>query len=252
MTATKTSTSTIRRPALERDTAIRLATTEYERYVRLLHEVSPEQWGAPTDCPDWDVHAMATHVLGMAEMSASLREQVRQLRAARKRGGLLVDALNAVQVDAGRGLEPATVVQRLAATVPRAVRGRERMPGLVRRSAMPGQQQVGAAGEVWTFGFLTDVVLTRDVWMHRIDTARATGLTFVVTPDHDGAIVADLVAEWAERHGRAYVLRLTGPAGGEWSAGDGGDELELDAVEFGRLVSGRGSGEGLLARQVAF
>jgi hypothetical protein len=61
-----------------------------------------------------------------------------------------------------------------------------------------------------------------------------------------------VVAEWAGRHGRPYRLRLTGPAGGEWTAGEGGEELELDAVDFCRLLSGRGSGPGLLAQQVPF
>jgi hypothetical protein len=73
-----------------------------------------------------------------------------------------------------------------------------------------------------------------------------------LTAEHDGLLVADVVAEWAGRHARPYCLRLTGPAGGEWSAGEGGDELELDAVDFCRLVSGRGTGRGLLAHQVPF
>jgi len=36
----------------------------------------------------------------------------------------------------------------------------------------------------------------------------------VLTPDHDARIVADVVAEWAGRHGRPFTLHLTGPAGG--------------------------------------
>jgi hypothetical protein len=47
-------------------------------------------------------------------------------------------------------------------------------------------------------------------------------------------------------------LVLTGPAGGRWSFGSGGPELELDAVEFCRLVSGRGRGEGLFGVEVPF
>ena len=52
--------------------------------------------------------------------------------------------------------------------------------------------------------------------MHRLDIARATGHAPVLTADHDGVIVADVVAEWARRHGRPYRLELTGPAGGVW------------------------------------
>jgi hypothetical protein len=74
----------------------------------------------------------------------------------------------------------------------------------------------------------------------------------VLTAEHDGQLVADVVAEWALRHGRPYRLHLTGPAGGTWSTGSGGPDLELDAVEFCRVLSGRGAGSGLLAQQVPF
>jgi hypothetical protein len=67
--------------------------------------------------------------------------------------------------------------------------------------------------------------------------------------------VADIVAEWAGRHRQPCELTLTGPAGGTWTFdGTGGDPavLELDAVEFCRVLSGRGTGDGLLATRVPF
>ena len=117
---------------------------------------------------------------------------------------------------------------------------------------LPEEQVVGDRSEFWTFGYLMDVVLTRDTWMHRVDISRATGRPVELTADHDGVLVADVVAEWADRHGRPFELTLTGPAGGSWSAGTGGERLELDAVEFCRILSGRGTGPGLLAEQVPF
>jgi hypothetical protein len=101
-------------------------------------------------------------------------------------------------------------------------------------------------------GFLFDVVLTRDTWMHRMDITRATGREPELDSDHDGVLVDDVVREWAQRHGQPYRLTLTGPAGGTWFSGSGGPDLKLDAVEFCRVLSGRGSGEGLLAEQVPF
>jgi hypothetical protein len=116
---------------------------------------------------------------------------------------------------------------------------------------------VNGAPETWSLGFLTDVILTRDPWMHRLDLARATGRPPVLTSDHDGVIVGDVVAEWARRHGQPYRLQLTGPAGGSWSAGTGGEEITMDATDFCRVVSGRPGREadrpaGLLATQVPF
>ena len=38
-----------------------------------------------------------------------------------------------------------------------------------------GLERVNGADEPWTFGFLFDVILTRDPWLHRTDIAAATG-----------------------------------------------------------------------------
>lgn len=71
---------------------------------------------------------------------------------------------------------------------------------------MPVEQPVGDQVEPWSFGFLIDVVLTRDTWMHRVDIARAAGQEPELTADHDGVLVADVVAEWASRHGQPCML----------------------------------------------
>ena len=65
-------------------------------------------------------------------------------------------------------------------------------------------------------------------------------------------IIADVVADWARRHQQPFRLQLTGPAGATFVGGEGGPELELDAVEFCRIVSGRGTGPGLLTQEVPF
>jgi uncharacterized protein (TIGR03083 family) len=186
----------------------------------------------------------------MSEFSASFPEQVRQMLAARKRGGVFVDALTSVQVDMHRTDTPEQLVPRLASVGPKAVKGRRRTPGFVRARTMPVPQAVGGVNEQWTLGFLVDVILTRDLWMHRIDVARAVGISPELTPDHDGVLVADIAAEWAQRLGRPCTLTLTGPAGGTWSFGGGGEAVTMDAVEFCRGLSGRG--EPALGTEVPF
>jgi uncharacterized protein (TIGR03083 family) len=242
----------VRRSTLDRPTAMRLAATEYGRYLDLLRALDGPDWTRSTDCPAWDVRAMAGHNLGMAEMATSYREFARQLAGAGRAGGDFLDALTARQVEQRRGLAPAALVQRYAAVVPRAAAGRRRRSAQLGRLPMPVPQRVGAGTETWSFGFLFDTVLTRDTWMHRIDTARAVGREPVLTADHDGVLVADVVAEWAQRHGRPFALVLTGPAGGSWSHGTGGPALELDAVEFCRTLSRRAPAEGLLDVEVPF
>jgi hypothetical protein len=98
---------------------------------------------------------------------------------------------------------------------------------------------INGVEEPWTLGYLIDVILTRDPWMHRLDICDALNRTPRLTADHDGVIVADVVKEWADRHGKDFTLHLTGPAGGTWTAGSGGPQLELDAVGFCRVISKR-------------
>ena len=245
-------TSEPRAPVLPRDVAMRLAAAEYERFADMLRALRPGDWTRPTECPGWDVRAMAAHALGMVEMAASVRENYRQLRLARRRGGVFIDALTGLQVDERQHMMPAEITGRFVTRAPKAARGRRRTPGFIRRRVMPEPRQVGGRDEAWTIGYLVDVILTRDPWMHRADIARATGTAHVLTAEHDGVLVADVAAEWAARHGQPYTLRLTGPAGGTWASGEGGPLIETDAVEFCRLLSGRGHAGGLLAIQVPF
>jgi hypothetical protein len=199
-------------------------------------------------------------MLGMTEMWSSLREQRRQIKAATKAekeaGGFWIDALTALQVSEHADLTPTQIIEQLEATAPRAVRFRRRVPSLPRRRVVVYDGPIGARPdsptERWTLGYLDDVISTRDPWMHRTDIAAATGAEMTLTAEHDGAIVADAVREWASRHGQSVELELTGPAGGSWSWGTGGQQLEMDALEFCRMVCGRGEAKGLLAVDVPF
>jgi uncharacterized protein (TIGR03083 family) len=242
-----------RTSTLDRDTLMRLASTEYDRFAAALSALSPEDWTRPTECPGWDVRAMASHVLGMAEMAASIREGRRQQKAALRRGGVFIDALTGLQVEERAGLTPQQVTERFKVVGPRAARARRRTPGLIRRRPMPVQQAVGGRPESWTLGYLIDTILTRDPWMHRIDIARATGRQPELTADHDGVLVADVVKEWASRHAEPCRVHLTGTAGGTWTFGTGGGPTyQLDAIDFCRALSGRDAGTGLLTVEVPF
>jgi len=241
-----------RAAALDRPTAMRLAETEYGRYLAMLRGLKPADWLAQTDCTEWDVRALATHVLGMAEMSASMLENMRQARVARRRGGVFIDALTSLQVSERAALRPEQIIARMERVAPKACRGRRRAPAFIRRRAFPEAGEIGGRLEQWTLGYLIDIIMTRDPWMHRVDTTRATGRPMELTAGHDGVLVADVASEWASRHGQPCTLRLTGPAGGTWAWGSSGPVVELDAIEFCRTISGRAHGDGLLSQQVPF
>lgn len=247
-----TRTPSLRHSRLDRDVAMRLAEREYSRTADLLASLGTDDWSQPTCCDGWDVRALAGHLLGMTEMAASFGETARQIRAARKAGGDQLDALTAHQVEKFSALSPAELVSRFRDAGRRAARHRRRTPAPMRRMRLRPDQRVGDTTEPWAMGFLVDTILTRDPWLHRSDLHEATGVELELTAEHDGAIVADVVQEWIDRHGQPVHLTLTGPAGGQWTVGDGGPELTLDAVEFCRVLSGRGPGTGLLATQVPF
>ena len=238
---------------ISRSEAHGLAATENVRMLDLLRSLADEDWSKPTDCPDWNVRALAGHVLGGMESFSSCGQLIHMMRAAKKEAGdgSFVDGMTRVQVRERVELTNTELLRRLESAGPKSARFRSRVPALFRAVPMK-QELLSGKTESWKMGYLLDTILTRDTWMHRVDIARATGRELALTPDHDGRIVADAVAEWARRHGQPFSLELTGPAGATFRQGDGGETITLDAVELCRIFSGRGTGEGLLTHEVPF
>jgi uncharacterized protein (TIGR03083 family) len=256
MNTTQHLSGAIVQPGLDHKTAMRVAATEYDRMAAVLAELQPEDWTKPTVCTAWDVRQLGCHMVGMARLASSPLEMNRQMKKAEAdataAGTDKLTALTALQVSERDSWTPAEVVAGARKVAPKAARGRRLTPAFMRRRPVPDPQDVGGRLEEWSIGFMMDVILTRDPWMHRMDLAAATGRDPYLTAEHDGVIVADVVAEWANRHDAAYELQLTGPAGGSWSRGSGGERLELDAIDFCRIISGRGQGAGLLSTAVPF
>ncbi len=244
--------------------AMDLQARELERTLAMLEGLNEADWARPTECPGWDVRAMYQHVLGACEAGASMRENLHQLRSARahrkQHGGPLEAALSNVQVRERAELTPAQVIDRLRAVAPKTVRGRTRVPAVVREHARLAVD--GPVHERWTLGYLIDTIYLRDLWMHRVDALQAVDRPFEPSAEHDGRIVADVVGEWARRHGQPFTLELTGPAGGSYAAEpdpDAGPEqagapttVSMDAVDFCRTLAGRLPAEGLLTTVVPF
>lgn len=228
-----------------------LAAAEYGRMLELIAALRGNDWTRATDCTAWDVRGMLGHVVGAAEGYASPAELLHQYRLGatlRKRGEvdghLPVDGANAVQFRDRAGATTAELVDRYERAAPKALCWRRRYRWI------PGSQPDD--GGRFTMRELFEVILTHDTWMHRVDIARATGRDVVLTPEHDGRIVEDCVLDWAGKHGRAFVLVLGGPAGGRFEAGTGGPDIEIDAVEFVRALSGRGARDEILGTRVVF
>lgn len=236
-------------PPLSPAQAERLAREEHLRFRRSLEGLSEADWARPTDCPAWNVRQVLAHVTGATEANASPVEMFRQLRHALRGRRFDVDRISEMQVAERDGLSPAELVERLRRAEGRAVRARMLQARLAGFTPLPVGEPIN---ETWPLRYLLRLIYTRDVWMHRIDIARACDRPPALDADHDGLIVAALVREWAARHGRPFVLELTGPAGGRFGSGVHGPRYELDAIEFARILSGRERGAGLLTVPVPF
>ena len=238
--------------AVSHEEWVALAATEYDRFVALLDDLSEEDWQRTTVCTGWPVRDVVGHVLGMMQRAADPAEGKRQDAAAAARaeqGENWLDALTDIQVRSNAELSTAEVLEACREIGPAAAAGRtsttEEQRSIPFHTSLPGEAD-------WTLGYLLDCILTRDAWMHRLDIARAAGRAMKLTPEHDGVIVADVVAEWARRHAQPFELELTGDAGGTFISGENGHQLSYDAAEFCWILSGRASASGLMSTFVPF
>jgi uncharacterized protein (TIGR03083 family) len=232
---------------IDRPEARRLAEDEFQRFAELTAALTPNEWAMLTDCTAWDVRKIGLHVLGSAEAQASVGEFAHQLRRGLPLNKQIdshhwVDGLNEQQIRDRVHLSNAELVTQLKEVGPKAVNGRWGTPPPMRYVPLPFGPPIG-----WRpLRYLLDVGFTRDVWCHRIDVCHATGRPMDLKPDHDGRLVADIVAEWATLHGEPFELVLHGPAGGTFSQGHGGEHVEIDATDFVRTLAGRQQGRGVL------
>ena len=245
------------RPITRRTDAREVALSVYDDLISLVASLEGPEWAASTECPGWDVSDMVGHLIGMGEACASVREMVRQQvggrRHASEYNGNPLDAMNARQISKHASLSSAERVSRLREVAADAVKGRMATPSLVRAvtiSVAPTGSTAGFPTKA-KMGYLMDAILTRDAWLHRIDIARAIGRGLELS-DVDARVVSDVVGEWARAHRQPVEVILGGPAGGKFVQGVGGERVEMDAVEFCRVLSGRAAGSGLLETKVWF
>lgn len=257
-TSTSTGNATIARdmPEPDRATYARLAGQELTAFVELLNRLEPDDWARPTPCALWDVRDVVAHQAGHVQMGSGLLGFVAQLdprgtRPYRKRGMSTLDALNQHQVDIRRGRTPAELIAEIREGTPGAIASRGRLNAIARTIRVPAPP-VGFVG----LGTLLHRIFPRDMWIHRLDIADATGKPFEQTPAHDGVMVALTVADAARYIEKkapeiSFTLTLAGPAGGTWAIGRGQTaawELRMDVTDFMRRSSGRIDAATALAR----
>jgi uncharacterized protein (TIGR03083 family) len=163
-------------------------------------------------------------------------------RAHRRPGFTLLDSINQIQVADRDHCTPDELLAELRTVGPRAIDRRSRLPAGIRAIWLP----MPALGVV-PIGYLTDLIYTRDMWIHRLDIALATSRRMVLEAAHDGRIVALMVRDLEASlrpllADRSIVLDLEGQAGGRYRFGQtelAAATIRLDVTEFVLLVAGR-------------
>jgi len=235
-------TPATRLPQPDPDQAQAVAHAEGRVTLELLRTLGDDDWTRPTDCTDWDVRALVAHLVAQCQDGLHLGSVLRRELLGRRRypDKSPLDGYMAVGVDDHRAASGPQLVERFASLWPRAARARRRRPAALRRITLdpgiPGQPR-------WHLDYLLDVIYNRDLWMHRVDLARATGRPFVLG-DHDRQIVAPVVGDLARGWSSVPVpvaLELTGPAGGGWLLGSGDPVavVRAEAVAYMRALAGR-------------
>lgn len=215
-----------------------------------LRSLTPADWGATTVCAPWTVTDMVRHLLGAAKGNASFREMLRQqIYGARHKSdfdGNALDATNDLQVADHRHLGPDELLAGLDDICAKSVQTRVGRSRIFDRISVPIDAAGSTAGGMpsrLNMSELFKVIYTRDVWLHRVDIANALGRELRIDPFVDGRIVQDVVKEWADRHGEPFELHLTGAAGGRYRRAEAGPVIEIDAIDFCWILSGRGEAE---------
>lgn len=257
MTRTETNPIDLRsRSPLTRFDAADVGHVEYLRFADALAALEPADWGRHTDCDGWTVRDLAGHLCGSVMTSTTIRGQIAEQNQVKARvketGENEVDAMTAIQIAKVHALSPVEIIDRIRSLAEDATAGRKRPPAPMAK-LVKFRVVMNSLDEKWSLDYLLGTILTRDTWLHRVaDLARAVERAPLLD-EHDQRIVADVASEWASRHGQAVELRLTGPAGGYYVADGGGPLLELDAIDFCRVVSRRAAAtHPLLETEVPF
>jgi uncharacterized protein (TIGR03083 family) len=250
------------------DEAQRIARVELDRLLVLLQSLDSDDWDRSTYCTRWNVRQIVSHLAGATATFAS-RDRVAERsepwlhgkadepgqtmagylahvagmpverwQAYRDAGFNPLDAMTQYQVDERAEAAPATLIAELRADGPAAITTRRGLPHGLRSLQLP----IGIGIKV-PLQFFVDVILPRDMWMHRMEIALATDRPIVRMAEHEGRLTALVMRDLARRlpGDRPVDYRLTGPDGGSFRFWHGGPAatLAMDTVDFHLLASGR-------------
>lgn len=120
-------------PRIQHREAMQIAAVESDKFAAALRSLRADDWRKPTVCQQWDVHAVAAHIVGSAAGQASPREFVRQVRTGKPLvaeigGEYWWDGMNEVQVRDRAASTPEDLIAEWDAVAPAALKSRNKLP----------------------------------------------------------------------------------------------------------------------------
>lgn len=229
-------------PGLSHAEAGAAARAELAELLSLLRTLGDDDWTRPTDCDLWTVKDIVAHLVGWAEHFLSAAESAHQLRAGFARrtefGGDIIAAVNQVQVDDRARLAPAELRAHLEDVYPRFLRRRDKLAlaGVLLPFYMP------------LFGlthgrYMLAVIYTRDLLMHRLDIALATGRPRPIGPA-SARLIEDVLRDWTRRRNVDATVVLGPPLQASYVCGSGRRaRIAAEPAELCRVLTGRAAPE---------
>jgi uncharacterized protein (TIGR03083 family) len=243
-----------------------MARVELERFIALLETLAEDDWLKPTYCTLWNVRQIVSHQAGAYAGYAGWAEFNRQWSPPPRPqpGQMTVDAVNDIQVADRAQAAPAELIAELRQVGPKAIANRQRIPAFIRglrfdaEAFLYGWRPLDILRALrWPYGpitagtmrldYITDLIYTRDTWMHRMDICQATGRAIILTDDHDGRMMALVMRDLAEQlkdvlNGKTVAYDIPGPGGGCWKMGPASTPaatIQMELLYFNLLASGR-------------
>lgn len=218
---------------------------ELPAWLELARSLDADEWHRPTVCTEWDVADIVGHMVGQADDVLVPLTFVRRELQARRRypGAQRWDAHMMVQADQYRGTAPEPLIALFERRWTKASKRILTMPKPFRAMRITIEEIPDPAFRRVDLAYVHDVLLPRDLWMHRDDICQALGRPFDVGP-YATELVAqvmldlELTGYWS---GPAVRLELTGQGGGVYRLGTGDPvgTAQVDAVAYMRTISGR-------------
>ncbi|MFF1822422.1 maleylpyruvate isomerase family mycothiol-dependent enzyme [Kribbella sp. NPDC058245] len=227
----------------DRTTCAKHRGAELQLWHELLASIHGTDWQRRTVCDEWDVADIAGHLIGQAEdVIRPLSFPRRFLKAKRAYPNTpKFDAHMMVQADEHRGTPPDALRSTFDQVWTKATRKILRNPALIRRISFPVEEHPGFS---LNLGYVQDILLARDLWMHRDDVCQALGRPFDAG-QYGEELIAQVMRDvidgpfWGDRP--AVDVELTGQRGGTYRLGRGEPvgRAAVDAVGYMRTLSGR-------------